>query len=280
MTKISFAFFGTSHIAVYILDELEKAGFLPSLVIAPPDKPKGRGLRASPVPARTWAKSHGIPVHTELPNEHAKFDVCIVADFGKIIPKQILELPRRGFLNVHPSLLPRLRGASPIRTAILNDERETGVSIIKLDDEMDHGPLVAQKKVALPEWPIRASKLEEILMREGGRLLAQILPQWIAGEIEAQPQNHDVATYSEILKKEDGLINFRESPRKNLLKIYAYEGWPGTYAYFERAGKRIRVGVLDAHIENDELVLDVVKPEGKKEMRYEDFSRSGAKPMP
>ena len=280
MTKISFAFFGTSHIAVYILDELEKAGFLPSLVIAPPDKPKGRGLRASPVPARAWAKSHGIPVHTELPNEHAKFDVCIVADFGKIIPKQILELPRRGFLNVHPSLLPRLRGASPIRTAILNDERETGVSIIKLDDEMDHGPLVAQKKVALPEWPIRASKLEEILMREGGRLLAQILPQWIAGEIEAQPQNHDVATYSEILKKEDGLINFRESPRKNLLKIYAYEGWPGTYAYFERAGKRIRVGVLDAHIENDELVLDVVKPEGKKEMRYEDFSRSGAKPMP
>jgi len=280
MTKISFAFFGTSHIAVYILDELEKAGFLPSLVIAPPDKPKGRGLRASPVPARTWAKSHGIPVHTELPNEHAKFDVCIVADFGKIIPKQILELPRRGFLNVHPSLLPRLRGASPIRTAILNDERETGVSIIKLDDEMDHGPLVAQKKVALPEWPIRASKLEEILMREGGRLLAQILPQWIAGEIEAQPQNHDVATFSEILKKEDGLINFRESPRKNLLKIYAYEGWPGTYAYFERAGKRIRVGVLDAHIENDELVLDVVKPEGKKEMRYEDFSRSGAKPMP
>ena len=280
MTKISFAFFGTSHIAVYILDELEKAGFLPSLVIAPPDKPKGRGLRASPVPARTWAKSHGIPVHTELPNEHAKFDVCIVADFGKIIPKQILELPRRGFLNVHPSLLPRLRGASPIRTAILNDERETGVSIIKLDDEMDHGPLVAQKKVALPEWPIRASKLDEILMREGGRLLAQILPQWIAGEIEAQPQNHDVATFSEILKKEDGLINFRESPRKNLLKIYAYEGWPGTYAYFERAGKRIRVGVLDAHIENDELVLDVVKPEGKKEMRYDEFERSGAKPMP
>ena len=280
MTKISFAFFGTSHIAVYILDELEKAGFLPSLVIAPPDKPKGRGLRASPVPARTWAKSHGIPVHTELPNEHAKFDVCIVADFGKIIPKQILELPRRGFLNVHPSLLPRLRGASPIRTAILNDERETGVSIIKLDDEMDHGPLVAQKKVALSEWPIRASKLEEILMREGGRLLAQILPQWIAGEIEAQPQNHDVATFSEILKKEDGLINFRESPRKNLLKIYAYEGWPGTYAYFERAGKRIRVGVLDAHIEKDELVLDVVKPEGKKEMRYDEFERSGAKPMP
>lgn len=117
-------------------------------------------------------------------------------------------------------------------------------------------------------------------MREGGRLLAQILPQWIAGEIEAQPQNHDVATFSEILKKEDGLINFRESPRKNLLKIYAYEGWPGTYAYFERAGKKIRVGIIDAHIEKDELVLDVVKPEGKKEMRYDEFERSGAKPMP
>ena len=278
MSSIHFAFFGTSHIAVYILDELEKAGFRPSVVIAPADKPKGRGLKASPVPARTWAESHGIPVSTEFADEQTKFDVCIVADFGKIIPKKILESPRRGFLNVHPSLLPRLRGASPIRTAIINNERETGVSIILLDQRMDHGPIVAQKKVQLHEWPIRASKLEEILMREGGRLLAQILPQWIAGEIEAQPQNHDVATFSEILKKEDGLINFRDSPRKNLLKIYAYEGWPGTYAYFERAGKKIRVGIIDAHIEKDELVLDKVKPEGKREMTYDEFLRSGTKP--
>ena len=284
--SIRFAFFGTSHIAVFVLDALKEARLIPALIVAPRDKPKGRGLKLAPVPVAIWANNNNVPLASEWKrDEKEKWDVCIVTDYGKIIPKKLLSLPRRGFLNVHPSLLPRLRGPSPIRSAILNDEKETGVSIMLIDEEVDHGPIVAQKRAILATWPLRASELEEILMREGGKLLARILPQWVAGEIEAQEQNHDVATYSEKITKEMGLLDLKAPAYKNLLKICAYEGWPGTYAFFERpsassgqAAKRIRVGIIDAHMSDGKLVIDTVKPEGKREMKYEEFLRSGAKP--
>lgn len=287
MKDINFAFFGTSHIAVFVLDELKKAGLVPSLIVAPPDKAKGRGLVSQFSPVKKWALNQNVDVlqpekisSDVLENIRIlQLDLAILADYGKIILNELLEIPRRGFLNVHPSLLPRLRGPSPIRSAILNDDKDTGVSIILMDEEIDHGPIVAQKRVPLPEWPLRALALEEILMREGGNLLARIMPQWAEGGIEAHVQNHDVATYSKILKKEDGLLDLGADPYKNLLKIYAFEGWPGTYAFFERSGKKMRVRILDAHIENGELVIDTVKPEGKRQMGYEDFLRSGAKPV-
>ena len=109
-------------------------------------------------------------------------------------------------------------------------------------------------------------------------LLARILPLWVAGDIEAREQNHDIATYSERFSKEDGLVHFCDDPYRNLLKIRAFEGWPGTFAFFERNGKRIRAQIIDAHLANGKLALDIVKPEGKKEMPYEDFARSGAIP--
>jgi methionyl-tRNA formyltransferase len=161
----------------------------------------------------------------------------------------------------------------------LNDEKNTGVSIMFVDEELDHGPIVAQKAVPLSAWPMRASQLEETLMREGGALLARLLPHWIAGEIDARPQNHDLATYSEKIKKEAGLLDLGGNGYANLLKIRAFEGWPGTYAFFERAGKKIRVGILDAHLQNEKLVIDIVKPEGKREMSYEEFLRSGARAL-
>ena len=218
----------------------------------------------------------------------------IVVAYGKILNKEVLDIPRRGSLNVHPSLLPRLRGPSPIRSAILNDEKKTGVSIILLDEETDHGPLVAQKPFdfknhqgdALMVWPPKASTLESVLLQAGGTLLSQILPQWVAGNIEAHEQNHDLATYCEKIEKEDGLLDLSADAYKNLLKIRAYEGRPGTYAFFERGPstssgqvKRIRVQILDAHVEGGELVIDKVKPEGKREMSYDEFLRSGTKPL-
>ena len=298
--EVKFAFFGTSHIAVFVLDELKNAGLIPSLIITPPDKPKGRGLALQECAAKTWALSNKIEIlqPEKLDSEFSsrllatgyKLDVAIVVDYGKILSRDVLDIPKRGFLNVHPSLLPRLRGPSPIRSAILNDEKQTGVSILVVDEEMDHGPIVAQKRVTVEEWP-HLVELEEMLMREGGRLLAQILPQWVAGEIDAHEQNHDIATYSEKIEKEDGLLDLNDDAYKNLLKIRAYEGWPGTYAFFERpstssgqATKKIRVAILDAHIENDPstplgastLTIDRVKPEGKRDMSYAEFQRSGA----
>ncbi len=297
--KISFAFFGTPELAVTVLNELEAADLVPSLVVTTPDEPQGRGLTLTPPPVKQWADAHRIevlqPEHldsefvSKLEARSSKLEarVFIVVAYGKILPKAVLDIPKRGVLNVHPSLLPRLRGPSPIRSAILNDEKRTGVSILLLDEEMDHGPIVAQKPldfenqqgVALLVWPLRASELDRVLMQAGGKLLAQILPQWAAGHIEAREQNHDLATYCEKIEKEDGLLDLSADPYKNLLKVRAYEGWPGTYAFFERNGKRIRVNIIDAHLDNAKLVIEKVKPEGKREMGYEEFLRGGARPI-
>ncbi|MEY4747105.1 MAG: hypothetical protein RLZZ416_154 [Candidatus Parcubacteria bacterium] len=251
-----FVFFGTTPLKEGVLAELAKAGFLPALAI------EG-------------------PITAELVDELDKtaWDVFIVASYGHKIPSRLLGMPRRGVVNVHPSLLPRLRGASPIRSAILNDEKETGVSIIRLDDMLDHGPLIAQKKVSVSPWPPRGRALDQLLAREGGALLATVLPPWLRAKIEARPQNDDLATYCRSFKKEDGRISLSDDPHRNFLKIRAFEGWPGTYSFFERAGKKLRVQILDAHLQDGKLMIDAVKPEGKREMPYQDFLRSGAKPV-
>lgn len=277
-SQIKFAFFGTSHIAVYVLDALERAGFLPALIITVPEKKVGKVAQTAASAVAQWGAARNITVATDWTEfQSGSWDVAVIVDYGKILPASLLSIPQKGFLNVHPSLLPRYRGASPMRSAILADEQHTGVTIIRVDDQMDHGPIVAQKQVALPQWPLRNSELERILLPEGGVLLASILPLYIENEITPQEQNHDVATYASKFTKEDGLLELSSNAYQNLLRIYALEGWPGTYTFFERAGKTIRVQIIDAHIEGDKLVLDRVKPEGKQEMPYADFERSGAR---
>jgi methionyl-tRNA formyltransferase len=277
--NITFAFFGTSHIAVFVLDALHSAGLLPSLIVTIPGKIDSA--------VAMWAKRHTIPLAYDWQEfETGSWDVAVVVDYGKILPKRLLDIPAKGFVNVHPSLLPRLRGPSPIRTAILQGEEKVGVSIMLVDEEMDHGPIIAQKAVAVPDMPLKNSALENLLLTAGGKLLCEMLPKWVFGEIEAQPQNHDVATYTGKFTKDDGLLDLSADARTNLRKICALETWPGTFAYFERpstrpgqAAKKIRVAILDAHIENGALIIDTVKPEGKKEMPYKDFLLSGAKPI-
>jgi methionyl-tRNA formyltransferase len=290
---IRFVFFGTPDLAVTVLDELETAGLVPTLVITRPDALQGRGRVLTPPPVKVWAEKRGTPVlqperidavfidelrqYCQQTTTHCQ--LFIVAAYGKILPKKLLDIPARGVLNMHPSLLPRLRGPSPIRSAILTDEKETGVSIMLVDEQMDHGPVIAQQPVVVSDWPPRASVLEDILSHEGGRLLARVLTQWVAGEITPVPQDDSRATYCEKLTKEGAKISLTDDSYQNLLKIRAYEGMPGAYTFFERNGKRIRVIVTDAHLnEKSELVVDRVIPEGKREMPYEDFLRSGATP--
>lgn len=274
---IRFALFGTSHIAAMVLDALAGAGLAPQLVVTLPEKRQGRGLVAKQTATEARARELGIPVaHDWAAFECGAWDVAVVADYGKFLPKRLLDMPAKGFLNVHPSLLPRLRGPSPMRTAILNDDKEVGVTVMLVDEEMDHGPIVAQKKVPVPAWPLKNSELENVLVPEGGRLLAQVLPAYVLGDIEPRPQNHDLATLSEKFSKEDGLLDLSGDARRNLLKIKAFEGWPGTYAFFERAGKRLRVQILEAHLAGGTLVIDTVRPEGKREMPYAELIRSGA----
>ena len=157
-----FVFFGTPEFAMIILEELELKGLLPLLVVTAPDKPKGRKLVVTPSEVKLWAQAHDIPVLTpeKLKNEEfvaelskQEWDLFVVAAYGKIIPKNILEMPKRGVLNVHPSLLPKFRGSSPIESAILSDEKFTGVTIMQLDEEMDHGPVLAQRERICTIWP-------------------------------------------------------------------------------------------------------------------------------
>jgi methionyl-tRNA formyltransferase len=299
---ITFTFFGTGEIARLTLEVLLAAGLKPALVVTEQDRARGRGLKIASSPVKTLADSAGIPVmqptsvSSEVPPVLKLLapDVAVVVDYGTFLPKLLLDIPRCGFLNMHPSLLPRLRGPSPIRTAILKDERAVGISVMLLDEELDHGPIVAQKTIIVPGWtdpnglarrglgegsPPRGKMLDELLAREGGKLIVQVLPQWVAGTIDAHSQNHDIATYSEKFEKEDGRLDLSSDAYQNLLKIRAFEGWPGTYAYFERAGKKLRVQILSAHLGGGKLVIDSVKPEGKGEMAYTDFVRSGARPL-
>jgi methionyl-tRNA formyltransferase len=286
-SKNKWLFFGTSHFSVLVLEELKTAGFLPALVVTVPDKPKGRKLILTPPETKVWAEQNGIhciqphslreeknPGIVDEIKSHSPsgFDFAVVASYGKIIPQNILYIPRLGMLNVHPSLLPKLRGASPLQTAILN-ESETGVTIMRLDAEMDHGPIVAQEKISVPDWPPYENDLENLLGKAGGKLLAKKLPDWLSGKIVEVEQEHDKATFCKKIEKEDGLLNLDDPAETNLRKIRAYHIWPGAYFFAERGDKKIRVLIKRAGILDDKLVLEKVVPEDKKEMDYNAFQR-------
>jgi methionyl-tRNA formyltransferase len=277
-------FFGSSEFSVYCLDELKLHDILPELIVTTPDKPKGRKLVLTPTPVKLWAQNNNIKVVDKMSElKGGNYDLFLVASFGKIIPREIFEIPKHKTLNIHPSLLPKYRGASPIQSQILADEEEVGVSIIQINEKMDEGDIIIQKEITpltpltlrgeSEEKPSR-KQLEKILAIEGARLFAHILPEWIMGAIDPIMQNEKEATYCQKIKKEDGLLNIdlnnlEKNARQNLLKIKAFEDWPT--AYFFLNGKRIII--TDATLENNSLKILRVKPEGKNEMPFEDFLR-------
>ena len=276
-----FIFFGTPRFAVFVLEELAAARFTPSLIVTAPDKPQGRNLLITPPPVKKWAVEHDISTlqpetldavftNTLQATNH---DLFIVAAYGKILPKELLDVPKFGTLNIHPSLLPKFRGASPVRSAILSDERATGVSIMLLDEKMDHGPIVAQASIEIEkeDWPPPARVLEEMLAREGGKLLAEVIPDFISGKVTPEPQDDSQATYCKKIKKEDGLLDLTADPYQNFLKIRAYDGWPGAYFFVEHGDKEMRVKITDAEFREGKLLITKVIPEGKREMSYTIF---------
>jgi methionyl-tRNA formyltransferase len=276
------AFFGTSEIAVYVLDELKREGILPSLVITNPDSPQGRKLHLTPTKVADWAASEHIFTikPTSLKDEEVvrtlqecSCDLFLVAAYGKIIPETVLKIPKWKTLNMHPSLLPRLRGASPIRSAILNNENPTGVTIMQLNTKMDEGPILAQEKIQVQKdkWPIHGRILDETLARSGGQLLARTLREWLSGTITPIEQDHNQATYCAKITKEMGLLDFTLDPHLNLRKIRAFDGWPGTYFFYEKGDVKIRVKVLDAIVESEKLIITRIIPEGRREMDYDTF---------
>lgn len=279
-----FAFFGTSEISVIALEELKEAGYLPKVVVTSEDKPKGRKMILTPPVTKIWAEKEDIPtlqlktlrdqlsLKSIMSFSPEGYDLFVVVSYGKIIPDEILSIPKYKTINIHPSLLPKLRGPSPIISAILN-ENKTGVTIIRLDNEVDHGPIVAQRKIEVQNWPPYEKDLEKVLGKLGGEMLVEVIPKWLKGEIKETPQDHSMATFCKKIKKEDGQLDLKENPEKNLRKIHAFHDWPGAYFFLGEGNCKKRIIVKTAHIENDELILDRVVPEGKKEMNYSDFLR-------
>jgi methionyl-tRNA formyltransferase len=280
MPNPSFVFFGTSSFAVTILTELEKGGLLPELIITQEDKPKGRHLVLTPPLTKEWAEMRDIPVlqpkklDSDIENalQARPYDLFIVASYGKIIPEAFLSIPKHQTLNVHPSLLPKLRGPAPIQGAILSEEK-TGVTIMRLDALMDHGPVVAQKEIATSEWPPYASELETLLGHKGGELLRDTIPLWIEGSIPEKPQDESEATYIKKIQKEDAEISLTDDAETNLRKIRAYDIWPKAFTFYPTSEGSVRLIITRARIEEGALVLERVIPAGKKEMDFKDFER-------
>lgn len=236
MPKPTFVYFGSSPFSKFVLDALRQKGF-------------------EPIAEITSAKG-ALP---EIPDA----DLYIVASFGKILPKELIYRPKWKTLNVHPSLLPKLRGPSPIQGAILKEDK-TGVTIMRMNEKMDEGPILAQEEVSFDRWPVPYREAEEKLGTAGGELLAEVIPKWIDGEIKEVEQDSSEATYTKMIRKEDADVT-NDSPEAALRKIMAYEVWP-----------RARIGeliVTSAHIEDGKLMLDRVIPPGKKEMVYADYLR-------
>lgn len=279
--KINFVFFGSSEFSIFVLDELEKLGLLPEAIITTPDKPKGRGLETLPTPVKVWAFEHKIPCLSpiKLDSNFAfklsteNYKLFLVASYGKIIPENIFNLPTHKTLNIHPSFLPEYRGASPVQTAILENKQDTGVTIIQIDKEMDHGPIVVQKRIKIDSWPINTLELKKILATEGVKMFADIISDWISGKIKAIPQDETKATYTKKIDKNDAEINMSDDHYKNLLKTKAYSMWPKAYYFHEKDNKKIRVIIKDAEIRDEKFVPTIVIPEGKKEMSFDDFLR-------
>lgn len=277
----SFIFFGTDEFSVKVLETLKGRGLKPTLLVTVPDKPKGRKNIITPPPTKDWARENEIdliqPASLRAPELTEQLNAVgarffLVASYGKIIPQDILDIPPKGVLNIHPSLLPKYRGPSPLETAILNGEAETGVTLMLVDAEMDHGPLLAEKKLPLKD-NYSFEELRDETAVIGSNLLADILPDYLSGKLEPQPQNHNLATYTKKFIKEDGLLNLSAPGIVNYRKVLALNPWPGAYFIDQHGGKEIRVKVTKAKLENGELVFTRVVPEGRPEMNWADYLR-------
>lgn len=288
-------FFGTPEFVLPVVAALHKQHEVLAVVTQPP-KPVGRKQVLAPSPVAQWAQENNVAVLTDLQNLPAA-NVGILAAYGRLIPKETIEHFPGGIINVHPSLLPKYRGASPIQAAIASGEKETGVTIIKLDEEMDHGPILAQFTEAIKSDDTTGS-LRDRLFKKAAEVLVTILPGYLEGRVTPREQDHKGATYTKIVKKEHGFIsgNFVEAalqgetvkeewpvpfirdysliPNPYSLErfIRSVDPWPGAYTNINiknQISKRLKI--LKAHTEGEKLILDQVQIEGKNPVSWQQF---------
>ncbi len=297
--NLKIVFMGTPFFGAEILKGLSSC-YKPSLVITSFDKPKGRKQEILPPPVKKTAQDLEIPVfQTESNSEiHSKLreispDLLISASCGKILSKEILALPRFGCLNVHPSLLPKYRGCSPIQTAILKGDEKTGVTIFLMAEGIDQGKIISQKEIEISaedDYP----SLEKKLTQAGSDLLIKTIPKWIKGEIEPKEQSGEESSYTSKIRKEDGQIDWTEKAEKIERKIRAFHPWPDAFTFWNKKDKKVRLKILSSEIkekktgsvpgqvseesrnltvqcQDKSLIIERIQPEGKPAMNSSDF---------
>jgi len=260
--ELNVLFFGTPEFSVPILETLCQSDFKPKTVITAPDRPAGRGQEITSPPIKIIAQKYEIKIFQpetkqELTEQALKIkpDLIVTAAYGKILSKEILDIPKYGSINVHPSLLPKYRGPSPIQFAILNGDNETGTTIMLMNEKMDEGPILAQQFVKIGKDDT-AQILEQKLSKISAKLLIKTLAQWIMLKespksiqhlIFPQQQNNAKATYTKILTKQDGKIIWDKSAEELARQIRAFYPWPGSFSIFKSAnGKSGSLKILNA----------------------------------
>jgi methionyl-tRNA formyltransferase len=244
---MSLVFAGTPEFAVPSLRALHDVGHEIALVITQPDRPAGRGRALTPSPVKSAALSLGLPILQpetfRAPGiaDHLRSldaDAFVVVAYGEILRPEILSIPTRGVLNVHASLLPRWRGASPIPAAILAGDTETGVTIMLMDEGLDTGPILTQRSIPIADEDTTAT-LTPRLAELGAGLLSETLPRWLADDLTALPQDDATATTCRTLRKEDGRIDWRKPADHVSRMVRAYDPWPGAYTALN--GETLRI---------------------------------------
>ena len=251
-------FFGTAELACASLQKLaEDDRFQVVSVVTQPDKPKGRDLQLQASSVKRLALEKNLPVLQPAKARDAGFiqqlrelnpDLMVVVAYGQILPQALLDVPAHGCLNVHTSLLPKWRGAAPIQWAILSGERETGVTIMKMDAGLDTGPMLATVRTEIIAED-NAQTLHDRLAELGADLLLGTIPGYMEGRIQPTPQPEG-ATYARKITKEDGLIDWSRSAQELSLRHRAFTPWPGSFTYLPQSGKKRLLKIWGAELEN------------------------------
>lgn len=275
MNPLRLVFFGTAELACpSLLAVAASPGFEVAAVVTQPDRPKGRSLHLQPSPVKTAALGHGFSVlQPESARDPAFLDAVrelrpalgVVVAYGQILPKALLDIPAHGFLNVHTSLLPKYRGAAPIQWAILNDDAETGVTIMKIDEGLDTGAILTQQPT-----PIHASDnaqtLHDRLARMGAALLLPTITDLIEGRITPRKQPEAGASYARKITKEDGRIDWSLPARAIWNQVRAFTPWPGAYTFMSSTPKPQLLKIWQAEVvdlmEGQAGQITAVGPEG------------------
>ena len=234
-------FMGSPHFALPVLRRLLESDHEVVAVYTQPDRPAGRGRALQAPPAKTLALAQGVPVfqpaRVSAPDSVEELatlapDLIVIAAYGQILKPPVLDIPRRGVLNVHPSLLPRHRGAAPVAAAILAGDEETGVTIMRTELALDAGPILAQRRVPITPYDTTGT-LTERLAGEGADLLMEVLPAWLDGGLSPTPQDESSVTYSPTLRKEDGRVDWGLPAEDIWRRVRAFAPWPGAFTYLD-----------------------------------------------